>query len=73
MAELILALLQVPNAFAPTQYQPDVTSYDYNAPIDEQGNPTYKYFALRKLISQHVNNNLPDVPEPIQSAEIKSF
>lgn len=61
------------NAFAPTQYQPDVTSYDYNAPIDEQGNHTYKYFALRKLISQHVNYNLPDVPEPIQSAEIKSF
>jgi hypothetical protein len=26
------------NAFSPTQYQPDITSYDYVAPINEQDN-----------------------------------
>lgn len=29
--------------------QPDITSYDYNAPINEQGSATEKYKALRKL------------------------
>lgn len=61
------------NAFSPTQYQPDVTSYDYNAPIDEQGNPTYKYHALRKLIARYVNYKLPDVPAPIPAIEINPF
>jgi beta-galactosidase len=43
------------NAFTPVQFQPDVTSYDYDAPINEQGRPTPKYFALRKLIGEYVN------------------
>ena len=30
------------NAFSPTQYQPDITSYDYDAPINERGQPTLK-------------------------------
>lgn len=41
------------NAFNPTQYQPDVTSYDYDAPINEMGQPTPKYFALRDLLSKY--------------------
>ncbi|MEO8148495.1 MAG: beta-galactosidase family protein [Bacteroidia bacterium] len=61
------------NAFSPTQYQPDVTSYDYDAPINEQGNPTYKYFALRNLIAQYVSYKLPDVPAPISSMEIPAI
>ena len=40
------------NAFSPNQFQPDITSYDYDAPINEQGLPTPKYFALRNLISK---------------------
>ena len=61
------------NAFSPTQYQPDVTSYDYDAPITEQGLPTPKYFALRKLISEYVGYKLPDVPPAIPSIEIPAF
>lgn len=61
------------NAFSATQYLPDVTSYDYNAPIDEQGNPTYKYFALRKLIGSYVNYSLPDIPAPVRAIEIAPF
>jgi beta-galactosidase len=34
-------------------YRPTVTSYDYDAPLDEAGNPTAKYFAFRDVISRH--------------------
>lgn len=61
------------NSFNSTQYQPDVTSYDYDAPINEQGNPTYKYFALRNLIAQYVSYKLPDIPAPVPVVEIPSF
>lgn len=50
-------------------YEPDITSYDYDAPINEQGQPTLKYFALRNLISKYVKN-IPDLPKPIQTIEI---
>jgi beta-galactosidase GanA len=53
------------NAFSPTQYQPDVTSYDYDAPINEQGRATPKYYALRKLIASYTDHALPPVPEPV--------
>jgi beta-galactosidase len=58
------------NAFFPTQYQPDVTSYDYDAPINEQGRATPKYYLLRNLIQQYTGNPLPDVPEPIKTIGI---
>jgi beta-galactosidase len=34
------------------EYQPDVSSYDYDAPIDEAGRLRPKYFALRKMIAE---------------------
>jgi beta-galactosidase len=46
-------------------YEPDVTSYDYDAPIDEQGNATPKYMALRELISSKTGAKLPPIPAPI--------
>lgn len=58
------------NAFSATQFQPDVTSYDYDAPINEQGRPTAKYFALRKLIGQYVTYKIPAVPEPVEAISI---
>jgi beta-galactosidase len=58
------------NAFSPTQYQPDVTSYDYDAPISEQGRATPKYYALRRLIGQYTDHPLPPVPEPVPVMEI---
>ena len=58
------------NAFSPTQFQPDITSYDYDAPINEQGRPTAKYFLLRNLIGKYVNHKLPDPPDPIPVIEI---
>ena len=31
---------------------PQITSYDYGAPLDEQGNPTEKYFAIQQMIHE---------------------
>lgn len=58
------------NAFSSTQYQPDVTSYDYDAPINEQGQPTPKYFMLRNLIAKYVSYKIPEVPKSIETISI---
>lgn len=61
------------NAFSPTQFQPDITSYDYDAPINEQGQATPKYFMLRRLIQQYVNYTIPDLPQSVKTIEIPSI
>lgn len=35
-----------------SHYIPELTSYDYDAPLDEAGDPTEKYFAIRNVISK---------------------
>ena len=45
-----------------TVYQADVTSYDYDAPLSEAGDPTPKYFAFRQVIGKYAP--LPDLPLP---------
>lgn len=60
------------NAGSPTQYQPDVTSYDYDAPINENGDPTAKYFMLRQLITQQVAYAVPELPKPVKTIDIAS-
>jgi len=45
-------------------YMPDVTSYDYDAPLDEAGHPTAKYFAYRKVYEKFAGHALPPVPQP---------
>lgn len=61
------------NAFSPTQYQPDITSYDYDAPINEQGLPTAKYFMLRRLIQQYVDHKIPDIASPVNAIDIPAI
>ena len=48
------------------RYLPLVTSYDYDAPLDEAGDPTEKYYALRDVIAQYapVPDELPDSAGP---------
>jgi len=44
-------------------YLPQTTSYDYDAPLDESGRPTKKYFAFREIIAKHRPEvTLPPVP-----------
>lgn len=44
------------------RYQADITSYDYDAPMNEAGDPTPKYFAIRDVISRYLP--LPNIPVP---------
>lgn len=51
-------------------YLPTVTSYDYSAPLSEDGQPTEKYWAFREVIARYAP--VPEeVPEP--AAEAPSF
>ncbi len=45
-------------------YQPDVTSYDYDAPIDEAGQPRPKFFEIRKAIQEVTGVTPPPVRQP---------
>jgi hypothetical protein len=53
-------------------YEPDITSYDYDAPINEQGGATPKYNALRKLLGSYLpkGKKLPAIPAPVPTVEI---
>jgi beta-galactosidase len=54
------------------RYEPDVTSYDYDAPLDEMGRPTPKYFAIRDVLKefQPKGTVLPDLPKPLPAIDI---
>jgi beta-galactosidase len=43
-------------------YQPDVTSYDYDAPINERGEPQEKYFKLRDAVTRVTGVQPPPAP-----------
>ncbi|CAM6096522.1 unnamed protein product [Calypogeia fissa] len=46
-----------------SEFQPDLTSYDYDAPIGEAGNcDSAKFKALRAVLSKHSSSVLPDPP-----------
>ncbi|CAH2086527.1 unnamed protein product [Euphydryas editha] len=47
-------------------YQPDITSYDYDAPLSEAGDPTPKYDAIRNTLVKY--NLVPEhIPPPVPS------
>jgi len=45
--------------------QPDMTSYDYDAPISEAGWATPKYKAIREELKKHVTYTVPEIPAAI--------
>jgi beta-galactosidase len=49
-------------------YQPLITSYDYDAPLDESGAPTPKYWAFREVLSKYTELHADDVPAPREPA-----
>ena len=48
-----------------TDIQPDLTSYDYDAPISEAGWATDKYKAIREVMQKSVKYAIPAIPERI--------
>jgi beta-galactosidase len=47
-------------------YQPTITSYDYDALLDEAGRPTAKYWAFRNVIGRYAElpDSVPGVGDP---------
>ncbi len=56
-------------------FQPDVTSYDYDAPINEWGQATPKFYELQKMMAKYNNGKkLPAVPKaPMPIISIPQF
>lgn len=56
-------------------YEPDTTSYDYDAPLDEAGRPTAKFHALRAVIGNHLQagESLPALPPVAATASLPRF
>jgi len=52
------------NCYDTSYYQPQVSSYDYDAPLDEAGNATEKFLVFRNVIERHLpaGQHLPEVP-----------
>lgn len=53
--------------------QPDLTSYDYDAPISEAGWVTPKYDSIRTVIKKYVKYAVPEAPAQIPVIEIPSI
>ncbi|MGA8787952.1 MAG: beta-galactosidase, partial [Paenarthrobacter sp.] len=57
-------------------YEPTITSYDYDAPLSEDGHPTAKYFAFRDVIAKHfpvpAEVPAPRVPVPASAVAVSS-
>ena len=55
-------------------FAPDVTSYDYDAPINEYGLATPKFWELRKMMQKYSDKKLPNVPKaPMPIVTVPTF
>ncbi|NYF78060.1 glycoside hydrolase family 35 protein [Granulicella arctica] len=54
-------------------YQPDVTSYDYDSALDESGRPTPKYYAFRDVIAKDTGVTPPPVPQTADPIAVSAF
>lgn len=56
-------------------FSPDVTSYDYDAPISENGTPTPKFWKLREVLKKYntASDSLQDLPPLYEPVKIEKF
>ncbi len=56
-------------------YQPTISAYDYDSPIDEAGRTTPKFDAIRRVIRKHLPEGtaLPELPAPLPMIAIPRF
>jgi beta-galactosidase len=52
-----------------SNFEPDTTSYDYDAPLNESGEPTAKFMAFRDVIARTTGKTLPAVPKSTPAAK----
>tara|TARA_R110002051_G_scaffold80954_3_gene144995 strand:- start:11511 stop:13298 length:1788 start_codon:yes stop_codon:yes gene_type:complete len=59
------------------RYLPTLTSYDYDAPLSEAGEPTEKYFAFRDVIGRYApipasdGSNAPQAPAAVAAPSVE--
>ncbi len=56
-------------------FEPQISSYDYDAPLDEAGNATEKFMKFREVIGKYLpkGQQLPEVPKKKESIVIPSI
>jgi len=56
-------------------YEPQISSYDYDAPLNEAGNPTEKFRQFRAVIEKHLpkGESLPAIPAAKPAISVKPF
>lgn len=56
-------------------YQSQTQSYDYDAPINEAGNATPKYYAYREMVKKYLPADyvIPEVPAPKKAIKVDAF
>ena len=56
-------------------YEPDISGYDYDAPIDEAGRPNAKFNAMRDVLRKHLapGEQLPELPPALPTISIPRF
>lgn len=54
-------------------YEPDISGYDYDSPLDEAGRPTAKFQALREVLRKYAEAPLPELPAPLPIVEVPRF
>jgi len=56
-------------------YEPQISSYDYDAPLDEAGNATEKFRQFRAVIEKHLpkGQQLPAIPASKPAISVKPF
>ncbi|MFB9750559.1 beta-galactosidase [Paenibacillus hodogayensis] len=54
------------NCPEPDQYQPTITSYDYDVLLTEAGDPTDKFYAVREVLSRYVELPALQLPDPVE-------
>ncbi|MCM3042058.1 beta-galactosidase [Paenibacillus motobuensis] len=53
------------NGHTEDSYEPTITSYDYDVLLDESGEPTNKYYAVRDVIAKHQKLADIELPQPL--------
>lgn len=56
------------------KYMADITSYDYDAPLDEAGNPTEKWEIFKNVIEEAFPEaRFPEAPEKVGTVALEGF
>ncbi|XP_065170511.1 beta-galactosidase-1-like protein 2 [Atheta coriaria] len=53
-------------------FQPTTNSYDYDAPLNEHGDYTEKYWVIREILKEHGKNPV-SIPDPPESKPLKAY